>query len=441
MNRVKHVPFEGIKTGKDTMGFLTESTLIPRKASAISGTTDDGMAGIRAAMASAAARRPQTSGPTTRGILRVKGGESKAPGASNKGVAQRAAADDATRSAQDLSASGEHGAVAAIVSTSLSVKERVYDVLAGHATPHEVIAAAAELGVCAGRAGGAGAGATLPPSLRIQLQKAAAEAARTIGQPLQDALEAALAKLHGAAVPSSLRTGADYGAADDNRGSEDGDAADSGGVGDDVMVDFALKRARAAVSAGDDRPSIKRSRLTTATPAGTSEAEAVGRDPAGLSSLPHRFAEAEPVAGIVARSHGSAVGGAGAGSAARADTGRGSDVSSLDIASMAHQAGYEAWKASHGVASSSGRGSGGSSSGGGDAVVRREAILVADVSREEAQLQMQARSLLHAAIAAPTPSLSTYRALESTSTATDQTTASTGAADERRGGRESRWDG
>lgn len=431
--------------GKDTMGFLTESTLIPRKAATISGASDGGMAGIRAAMEAAASSRRATasSGLAARGALRMKTAEVKIAQHFNKGVAQRAAADEAARSARELSSSGEAGAAAAVVSTSLSVKERVYNVLAGHASPQEVLAAAAELGVCVGRGSAmtTAAGASLPPSLRVQLQKAAAEAAATLGLTLQEALAAAIAELPGgrrAVATSAARLPHRSLHGDDDAGSDEDAGRDAYGAGNDVMVDFALKRARAAAdcaaaaagAGSSGGPAVKRSRLEEAAPAdgaidrpalaaALQEREerrialALGRDAGAVGSpLPSHSQAAISAAAAATPSASAVASSSSSSSSAPLAAGAG-------VADMARQAGYEAWRASHG--------SSGSASG------TARAAAIPPSTDDESELQLQAQSLLRSAVAVP-------QAADAEAAASGRRESGS-APGERREQRKSRWDG
>lgn len=212
-------------SGKDTLGFLTESTILPKRARDIGQVSDGSLAGLHAIIQQQKRRRlpdsdetagdaPVTARPSAsaslsailarhqRGsgaVLQRKSAAAtgSAPATlpvSNRGVAARVAADEAARE----DAAGKTARAA----TALETKARIYSVLSGQASAQEVLAAAAEIDL-------APATSTLPPSLRLQIRKAATAAARTLGVDVRHILPPLHGEAAADAASSSGRNGGD----------------------------------------------------------------------------------------------------------------------------------------------------------------------------------------------------------------------------------------
>lgn len=229
-------------SGKDTLGFLTESTILPKAPRSL-GVGDAGMAGLKAATSSASSATSSlpssssTSSATAAIMERLKakkaaGGAAAAVNAktgsinSNAGVLARAAKDEEVGSK-----GGEPGAPSKGTST-LEDKARLYAVLSGSATPHETLSFARHLLTLP-------SSSSFPPSIRQQVAKAAGEAGLQLGLDVRREF-APLTTISGAKrMRQEQQAGDDEDAAEDAE--EHGDASSSSSSSS-LAVDFEYKR-------------------------------------------------------------------------------------------------------------------------------------------------------------------------------------------------------
>lgn len=131
--------------GRDTLGLLTESTILPRKGTALEGVSGASMSALSIAIAAARCPRGGAAADHAAGRKRAR----LELGPPNAGVAARASADDAAAAAEERA-----GAAA------IHVKALVYALLTATTADAAAAAAAALKGV------------SVPPALRAQVEAA-----------------------------------------------------------------------------------------------------------------------------------------------------------------------------------------------------------------------------------------------------------------------------
>jgi hypothetical protein len=241
-------------SGKDTLGFLTESTILPKAPRPLN-ATDAAMAPLKEMAKGPKTASSSSTSSTMSGILeRLKNKKSAGIASSassayqgpqaNRGVGERAAADAAVREDDE--------AKAARASSNLADKARLYSVLSGNATDFEVISFARHLLSLP-------PSSSFPPSIRMQVKKAAEAAASRLGMDLKGEF-AALATISGAKRSRDRASELEQGEEEQEGEEAEDNNDDNHDGGSGVLVDFQYKRVMKE-AASKETAAAKRPRL------------------------------------------------------------------------------------------------------------------------------------------------------------------------------------